>query len=110
MNRVLAEAGIEPAVRKASDMETHSLWLDAGVGVSICNEGHVICASPSVRPLMAVPLEELPKVSIALMWNKDHDTPMLSRFLNYVKSSLESGNAAERPVEKKSPIVLKEWK
>lgn len=110
VNRVLAEAGIEPAVRKASDMETHSLWLDAGVGVSICNEGHVICASPSVRPLMAVPLEELPKVSIALMWNKEHDTPMLSRFLNYVKSSLESGNAAERPVEKKSPIVLKEWK
>lgn len=110
VSRCLAEAGIAPALRKASDMETHSLWLDAGVGVSICNEGHVICASPSVRPLMAVPLEELPRVSVTLMWSAGHDTPMLSRFLNYVESSIKNGNGEERPVEKTSPIVLKEWK
>lgn len=108
--RGLADAGVEPAIRKASDMETHSLWLDAGVGVSICNEGHVICASPSVRPLMAVPMDELPMVSIALMWSEKRTTPMLERFLDYVDSSVERAVNAERPVEKISPIVLKEWK
>lgn len=108
--RCLTEAGIKPAIRKASDMETHSLWLDAGVGVSICNEGHVICASPSVRPLMAVPMDELPMVSIALMWSEKRTTPMLERFLDYVGSSVERAVNAERPVEKISPIVLKEWK
>lgn len=104
VNRCLAEAGIKPAIRKASDMETHSLWLDAGVGVSICNEGHVICASPSVRPLIAVPMEELPSVSVALMWNPNHDTPMLGRFLHYVEGSVRDGagdgSGEVRPVEK----------
>lgn len=86
--QAIAEAGITPKIKTASDMESHALWLEAGVGVSILNQSHIIYSSRAFRPLSAVALPELPDVSVGLLWNSLHCTEMLEKFLNYIKQDL----------------------
>ncbi len=88
--RILTAAGITPVIKSASDMESHALWLEAGVGVSILNESHIIYCSHAFRPLSAVALPELPKVSVALVWNKNSSSKMLGQFLDLIRKDLAS--------------------
>lgn len=87
--RAISEAGIVPKIKTASDMESHALWLEAGVGVSILNQSHIIYSSRAFRPLSAVALPELPDVSVVLLWNRLHCTEMLEKFLHYINHDLE---------------------
>jgi len=89
INKSIAEAGISPIIKAASALELQQLWLEAGMGVSICNQGHVIYSSLNLRQLVAAPLDELQKDSIVLLWNKNHCTPTLNQFLSYVKEDIE---------------------
>ena len=88
--QILTAAGITPVIKAASDMESHALWLEAGVGVSILNESHIIYCSHAFRPLSAVALPELPKVSVALVWNKNSSSNMLGQFLDLIRKDLAS--------------------
>lgn len=81
--RFLDKSGIMPRVKFAGDMDTHALWLEAGIGLSICSESHVIYASKAFRPLRAQPLKELPPASVALLWNKRSCPPMAERLLSF---------------------------
>lgn len=88
--QILTAAGITPVIKAASDMESHALWLEAGVGVSILNESHIIYCSHAFRPLSAVALPELSKVSVALVWNKNSSSKMLGQFLDLIRKDLAS--------------------
>lgn len=86
--QAISDAGITPKIKTATDMESHALWLEAGVGVSILNQSHIIYSSRTFRPISAVALPELPDVSVVLMWNKVHCTEMVEKFLNYINYDL----------------------
>lgn len=83
--RFLDRLGITPRVKFAGDMETHALWLEAGIGLSICNEGHIIYTSRVFRPLRAEPLKELSPASVTLLWNRYARSAMTERLLSFLR-------------------------
>lgn len=80
----LSDAGILSRVKVVPDMETLSLWLEAGMGVSICNASHVTCSSGVKRSVRAECLDTLPKAPVALLWNKNNLSSLLELFLSYM--------------------------
>ena len=88
LRRKIEEAGLHPIYRGAADMETHSLWLEAGMGVSILNENNIIYSSRAFRPLKTAHITELADVHIALIWNKNHPAPLVDEFITFIKSGL----------------------
>lgn len=79
-----ADAGVSPRFQIAPDEETLSLWIESGMGISICNASHVICSGGMSRPVRVEPVSSLPKVSMILMWNKENVTPLLERMLSFI--------------------------
>lgn len=86
--KALADVGIVPTIKPASDMESHAIWLEAGVGVSILNQSHVIYESRAFRPLSAVELPELPPIFTTLLWNRTRSSVLLEQFLASIRSDL----------------------
>lgn len=86
--RRLEEAGIHPIYKRAADMETHALWLEAGMGVSVLNENNVIYSSRAFRPLRTEQIKELDDASIALIWNKNNPAPLVDEFLMFIQVGL----------------------
>ena len=85
---VLQRAGIAPNYKTAHDTETLSLWLEAGMGYTIVNEGNVIYSSRTFRPLRVDPIPELPEVCTVLVWNNNHMSEELETFLTFIRSDM----------------------
>ena len=85
LKKYLSAAGIKPVLKTAEDTETNSLWLEAGMGVSIVNEAHIIYTSKAFRPLRTECMEELPEDYIALAWNRKNVSKMMELFLGFLK-------------------------
>ena len=86
--RRIQEDGIRPIIKTAQDMETQSLWLEAGMGVYIGTEDSVIDNSRSFRPIVAAPLTDIPVLAEVLIWKCDPTPPLMNLFL----SLLNRGN------------------
>ena len=83
----LEEAGVNANIRPFPDMETLSLWLESGIGVTICNASHVACASGIKRPVRFALLQQIPPIPMMLLWNRDNVTPLLEMFLSLVEGA-----------------------
>ena len=75
---------VTPEFKMAPDLQSHSLWLEAGLGVSILNTGSVIYSSSAARHLKTAPLTELPPLYVALISRRNYHTPLLDTFLSYI--------------------------
>ena len=84
----LEREGVFPEVKKAEDTETNSLWLEAGMGVSIVNEAHIIYRAKAYRPLRVEQLKEMPDASVSLIWNNNHVTQMMDLFFGFLKNNI----------------------
>lgn len=84
----ISQAGLHPFYKVASDMETFSLLLEAGMGLTICSENNIVYASRNFRPLNTIVLEELEDVSIALLWNKEYPSSIVKEFILYIQSDV----------------------
>ena len=84
----ISHAGLHPFYKVASDMETFSLLLEAGMGLTICSENNIVYASRNFRPLNTIVLEELEDVSIALLWNKEYPSSIVKEFILYIQSDV----------------------
>ena len=90
--RRLREAGIRPIIKTAQDMETQSLWLEAGMGVYIGTEDSVIYNSRSFRPIVAAPLTDISALTEVLIWKKEPPSTLLSLFVSFLNSESESNS------------------
>lgn len=90
--RRLQEAGIRPVIKTAQDMETQSLWLEAGMGVYLGTEGSVIYNSRSFRPIAAAPLAGISELTEVLIWKTDPSSTLLSLFVSFLNSESESNS------------------
>ena len=73
-------------IKYTQDEGTRSLWLESGLGATICNQNHIFLASKT-RPLKWVRIPELGVASIALIWNRNNCSPLLDAFLKIVSDS-----------------------
>lgn len=87
IRKAISDTGITPEFKIAPDLQSHSLWLEAGLGVSILNTSSVIYSSSTARHLKTVPLTELPALHVALISRKDYHTPLLDTFLRYLDTT-----------------------
>ena len=69
--QLIKNAQVNALLKATSDMESQSLWVEAGMGVTLCNKRHVICSSKNLKPIAVAQMNELPEVGIALLWNKN---------------------------------------
>lgn len=84
IRKALSSAGVTPEYKVAPDLQSHSLWLEAGLGVSILNTSSVIYSSSTARHLKTAPLTELPSLYVALISRSGYHTPLLDTFLSYI--------------------------
>lgn len=89
IDSLIQKAGINVKIKATSDMESQSLWVEAGLGVTICNVGHVIYTSQKFKQLSMGLIPELPEVSIGLLWNKGHPSSMVKKLLKSLSSGVE---------------------
>ena len=87
--QLIKNAQVNALLKATSDMESQSLWVEAGMGVTLCNKRHVICSSKNLKPIAVAQMNELPEVCIALLWNKNCHPPILDSMLNYLQLDLE---------------------
>lgn len=87
--QLIKNAQVNALLKVTSDMESQSLWVEAGMGVTLCNKRHVICSSKNLKPIAVAQMNELPEVCIALLWNKNCHPPILDSMLNYLQLDLE---------------------
>lgn len=66
-------------IKYAPDEGTRSLWLESGMGVTICNQSHIFLAS-TLRPLKCAELKELGSAQITLIWNETNSSVLLKSF------------------------------
>lgn len=88
----LQEVGSRPVIKTAPDMETQSLWLEAGMGVYIGTEDSVIYNSRSFRPIAAAPLTDISALMEVLIWKKEPSSTLLSLFVSFLNSESESNS------------------
>lgn len=93
VNKSIAEAGVSPKIKKAPDTQTEQVWLEAGMGVTICNQGQVLYRSAVFRSLRTALLHELPKASIVLIWNTENHTPSLETLCSFIETSAHQSEA-----------------
>lgn len=79
------DAGVFPRFQVSPDMETLSLWIESGMGVSICNASHVTCSSGVKRPARVEPIPALPRIPMMLLWNRENVPPLLERLLSFIE-------------------------
>lgn len=84
IRKTISSACVTPEFKMAPDLQSHSLWLEAGLGVSILNTGSVIYSSSAARHLKTAPLTELPPLYVALISRRNYHTPLLDTFLSYI--------------------------
>ena len=84
----LQSTGISMNIKRAPDLETQSLWMEAGMGVYIGNENSVIYTSIPFRPINAVPMPELPKNKEVLIWNRHAHPNILEDFLSFIRANI----------------------
>lgn len=96
MNDLVNNAQVEVKIKPTSDMESQSLWVEAGMGVTLCNRRHVICSSRNLKPIAVAQMDELPEVFIALLWNKNCHPPILDALLGYLRFTSENPADLER--------------
>ena len=87
--QLIKNAQVNALLKATLDMESQSLWVEAGMGVTLCNKRHVICSSKNLKPIAVAQMNELPEVCIALLWNKNCHPPILDSMLNYLQLDLE---------------------
>ena len=86
----ISQSGLRPVYKTASDMETFSLLLEAGMGLTICTENNIVYTSRTFRPLRTIVLDELEDVSISLLWNKEYSSSIAKEFILYIQSDIPS--------------------
>lgn len=74
-------------IKYAPDEGTRSLWLESGMGVTICNQSHIFLA-PALRPLKCAELKELGSAQITLIWNETNNSVLLKSFLRFVQEEI----------------------
>lgn len=84
ITRIVKELCPATKIKYAPDEGTRSLWLESGMGVTICNKNHIFLA-PAKRPLKCEELKELGSAFITLIWNKNSNSALLDSFLHLVK-------------------------
>lgn len=90
----LARSGITMRMKDAPDLETQSLWMEAGMGIYFGNDDSVIYTSRSFRPIGAVRMDGLPRNYEVLVWNKNCFPQVLEDFLSFIRMNLNAGQDA----------------
>ena len=87
MTRLLREscrqAGFEPNILEAPDLDTMVLWMELGRGVSALNEDHMACRSPQMR---CIALPEFPPITLCAAWNRRNVNPSVSLLIGALSS------------------------
>ena len=78
MQESCRQAGFEPNILEAPDLDTMILWMEMGRGVSSLNEEHMMCLSPQ---MLCLPLPEFPPVTLSFAWSKQNTNPSVSLFV-----------------------------
>lgn len=76
------DAGFRAEVKKAPDMKSQILELEAGEGVAPFNEYHVTCNHPD---LVHVPLRELPQTEFCAVWRDNEANPAKDLFVKILR-------------------------
>ena len=77
------QAGFEPKILEAPDLDTMVLWMELGRGVSALNEDHMACRSPQMR---CIALPEFPPISLCAAWNERNVNPSVSLLVGALPS------------------------
>lgn len=83
----ISALGARPKLKKIPDTETLTFMLDAGIGVLVCNELHIIYTSLKAKTWRAIPLVNLPRSDVLLIWRKDEKNELVEQFLEEVKNA-----------------------
>ena len=86
---ILEQNCIFPEMKTAEDTETNSLWIEAGMGVSIVNQAHIIYRAKAYRPMRVEQITQIPDARVSLIWNKSHVTNMMELFFGFLKQSIK---------------------
>ncbi len=82
--KIVSKSENKLRIKYAPDTATLSLWLEAGIGVTICNQNGIVCTS-NTRPLKHIELKELGFAKMVLLWNKNYNGILLESFWRVVK-------------------------
>lgn len=77
------QAGFEPNILEAPDLDTMVLWMELGRGVSALNEDHMACRSPQMR---CIALPEFPPITLCAAWNRRNVNPSVSLLIGALSS------------------------
>ena len=72
------EAGFEPTIREAPDLDTMILWTELGWGVSILNEAQRIMDNPN---MVCLEVKEFAPTTQSVVWSRYNINPALSLLL-----------------------------
>lgn len=78
------QAGFEPLVLTAPDIQTQMLWLEAGRGIAVANPNHMMCNSPS---LTEIELPELSPRTFVAAWHRNNQSENLQIFLKCLRTA-----------------------
>lgn len=82
--RLCEQAGFQPnVVQEATPPEVVVSFVEAGVGVSLVASG--VQTRHSARVVYRAIAESTPQLEIAVAWRKQHQSPILSQFLEVVR-------------------------
>lgn len=82
-----------PSVLNAEDMETHRVFLETGMGVTILNSSTVIYGSRSEAPIRTQRIPEnlgLASLDLYLLWRNDAATSFIDAFIDRIKEAQEN--------------------
>ena len=88
--------GFEPAVRELSTLGADWRPVTEGEAVALMAEGTARTVEP--EGAVAVPLETPPPFLLAIAWRRGNDSPLLHRFLAFVRAYRDEHAWAEEPV------------
>lgn len=86
--RLCHEAGFEPKVTVAPDLDTSLLWVSAHRGIIAMNS-HGICADNKAFKYIVLP--QFGKTEFSFIWDKGNDNPSLELFLDFVAENKKIG-------------------
>lgn len=88
--------GFEPAVRELSTLGTDWRPVVNGEALALMSEPTALAVAP--EGAVPVPLETPPPFLLAIAWRRENGSPLLHRFLDFVRAYREEHGWAEEPV------------
>ena len=81
LRKTCRDAGFEPVIREAPDLDTLILWTELGRGVSILNEEQRVSSNPG---MMRLEIPEFKPTSASIVWSRYNTNPALSLLIGCI--------------------------